>query len=365
MKDKRMGQGKRTAGRGKKRGSLFSLRQYLIFFSLAVFICSANLALYASTVMTYGNDLQDKRVAGYIIVNLLFVSLLMSLIDGIRRKFTVEIPIRTIVETVDRISRGSFGTQVPPSYANRIHEYDEIIEGINKMSLELKSMETLKTDFVSNVSHEIKTPLAIIQNYAAILQSEGLTEEERLEYTRTIADASKRLSLLVSNILKLNRLENQEIFPENTRVNVGEQLRRVLLSYEEAWNNKNLEVEAEIEDAVIRGDENLLEIVWSNLISNAIKFTGEGGRIGVSLKQGPDFIEVTVRDTGCGMDEATGRHIFDKFYQGDTSHAKEGNGLGLAMVKRVADILQGDISVESRLGEGSAFTVRFKKGERR
>ena len=139
----------------------------------------------------------------------------------------------------------------------------------------------------------------------------------------------------------------------------------MLLSYEEAWNNKNLEVEAEIEDAVIRGDENLLEIVWSNLISNAIKFTGEGGRIGVSLKQGPDFIEVTVRDTGCGMDEATGRHIFDKFYQGDTSHAKEGNGLGLAMVKRVADILQGDISVESRLGEGSAFTFRFKKGERR
>ena len=139
----------------------------------------------------------------------------------------------------------------------------------------------------------------------------------------------------------------------------------MLLSYEEAWNSKNLEVEAEIEDAVIRGDENLLEIVWSNLISNAIKFTGEGGSIGVSLKQGPDFIEVTVRDTGCGMDEATGRHIFDKFYQGDTSHAKEGNGLGLAMVKRVADILQGDISVESRLGEGSAFTFRFKKGERR
>lgn len=357
--------GRSRGGRRRKKNSLFSLRQYLIFFALAVFICSTNLALYASTVRAYGNDLQDKRVAGYLIVNLLFVSLLMSLIDGIRRKFTVEIPIRTIVETVDKISRGSFGIQVPPSYAERIHEYDEIIEGINKMSLELKSMETLKTDFVSNVSHEIKTPLAIIQNYAAILQSDGLTEEERLEYSRTIAEASGRLSVLVSNILKLNRLENQEIFPENIPVNVGEQLRRVLLTYEDAWNKKNLEVEADIEDAVICCDENLLEIVWSNLISNAVKFTGEGGRIGVSLKEKPAFIEVTVRDNGCGMDETTGRHIFDKFYQGDTSHSREGNGLGLAMVKRVADILQGEIVVESRLGEGSTFTVRFKKGERR
>lgn len=285
----------------------------------------------------------------------------MSLIDGIRRKITIERPMNRIVEAVGNISKGDFDIRLKPFHYKKFNEFDEIIEGINKMTEELANVEVLRTDFVSNVSHEIKTPLAIIQNYASMLQSSSLTEEQRKEYAHTIAEASKRLSGLVMNMLRLNKLENQDIYPELKEYNLGEQLRCCLLYFEESWSKKNLEIEADIEDVVISCDESLLEIVWSNLISNAIKFTNPGGTISVSLKEEGSFILVKVTDTGCGMDETTGMHIFDKFYQGDTSHAVEGNGLGLSMVKRVVDIVNGDISVVSKLGVGSTFTVKINK----
>jgi signal transduction histidine kinase len=345
----------------KRKFSLFSFYNYLIFFLLTLFVCACSLALYIKTVEHFGDNSLNLLVEAMVIGNLLFISLLMSLIDSIRRKYTIEKPVRRIMDAVDKISKGHFEVQIAPQHSKRMNEFDEIIVGINKMAGELANVETLRTDFISNVSHEIRTPLAIIQNYATMQQSQSLTEEQRIEYARTISDATRRLSGLVTNILKLNKLENQEIYPETEEYNISEQLRQSLLSFEDVWNEKDLEVEADIEDAYVSCDESLLEIVWSNLISNAIKFTNEGGKIKVSLKNKLDTVEVIVQDTGCGMNETTGRHIFDKFYQGDTSHAKEGNGLGLAMVKRVVDILEGDISVESILGEGSTFTVRINK----
>lgn len=219
---------------------------------------------------------------------------------------------------------------------------------------------TLRTDFISNVSHELKTPLAVIQNYASLLGKPNLSEKERLEYAASIHSAAQGLNSLITNILKLNKLENQQIFPAKQKFDLGEQLRECLLSFENAWEKKQLEIKTDIKDGMIlHNDSELLEIVWNNLFSNAVKFTDTGGTISITAGTDGGFAVVTVADTGCGIGKKDGKHIFEKFYQGDTSHATGGNGLGLALVKRVVDIIDGDISVESEPGKGSTFTVRI------
>ncbi len=225
-------------------------------------------------------------------------------------------------------------------------------------------METLRTDFIANVSHELKTPLAVIQNYASLLQQPDLPEEERLEYARSVANASERLASLITNILKLNKLENQQIYPEKKRFDLGEQLCECLLGFENAWEAKNLEIETSIDDGIeIESDPELLSVVWNNLFSNAIKFTPEGGNLSLKLTSQDSHAVVEVSDTGCGISPEVGAHIFEKFYQGDSSHATQGNGLGLALVKRVIDILGAQIEVSSVPGQGSTFIVRLKQSE--
>ena len=199
-----------------------------------------------------------------------------------------------------------------------------------------------------------------MQNYGTMLQQPGLSEEKRNEYSKAITDTSRRLANLITNILKLNKLEKQQIFPPVEEYDLGEQLCECLLQFEDAWERKNLEIETDIEDNVcICSDAELLSLVWNNLISNAVKFTEPGGTISVELKNEENYVSVKVKDTGCGIKPETGQHIFEKFYQGDTSHATQGNGLGLALVKRVVDIMNGEISVESVYGKGSAFTVKI------
>jgi signal transduction histidine kinase len=199
-------------------------------------------------------------------------------------------------------------------------------------------------------------------NYATMLQRPGISEAERQACAKSISLAARKLAQLITNILKLNKLENQQIFPQPQEFDLGEQLRQCLLGFEDAWEEKNLAIETDLEEDVrIKSDPELLSLVWNNLISNAVKFTPEGGTIGLLLKTEGDRVTVSVRDTGCGMTQDVGQHIFEKFYQGDTSHATQGNGLGLALVKRVVDILQGEITVQSVWGQGSTFTVKFKR----
>ena len=162
--------------------------------------------------------------------------------------------------------------------------------------------------------------------------------------------------------MKLNKLENQEIYPNTAEYDLSEQLCECLLMFEDAWEQKGLEIETDIEENVtVNADEEMLSLVWSNLFSNAVKFTEPGGKVSLSAKSEDDFAIVKVSDTGCGISKETGEHIFEKFYQGDTSHATKGNGLGLALVKRVMDITGGDISVESEEGKGSTFTVKIRR----
>ncbi len=272
---------------------------------------------------------------------------------------TYEEPLQNLAEATGKVSHGDFSVYIPTIHtADKLDYLDIMIMDFNKMVEELGSIETLKTDFVSNVSHEMKTPIAIIKNYAELLQMNHITEEQRKEYSDSIEHAAMKLSHLITNILKLNKLENQKIVPEVEDYDVCRQLCDCILQFEEVWEEKGIEMEIEIEDfAKVQADANLMELVWNNLMSNALKFTESGGMVTVKQTSDENYITVSISDTGCGMSNDSVKHIFDKFYQGDTSHSKEGNGLGLAMVKRVIELVDGQITVKSKEGVGSTFTV--------
>lgn len=293
------------------------------------------------------------------------VALVLTLFTRRKIRTTYEEPMQNLAEATSRVANGDFSVYVPAIHILEKRDYlDVMIMDFNKMVEELGSMETLKTDFVSNVSHEMKTPIAIIKNYAELMKSEHITEEQRIEYAENIEGAAMRLSNLITNILKLNKLENQRITPETEAYDVCRQLCECILQFEEAWDEKELELDTEIEDtAMVEADESLLELVWNNLLSNAIKFTESGGTVTVRQTSGESTVKVEVSDTGCGMAQDSVKHIFDKFYQGDTSHSKEGNGLGLALVKRVLELLDGDIQVFSEPGKGSTFIVTLPAAE--
>ena len=272
-------------------------------------------------------------------------------------------PMRRLSRAMRAVAQGDFTVSVKPVHKKNKFDYmDLMFEDFNRMVQELSSIETMKDDFIANVSHEIKTPLAVIRGYASALQHDHLSEEERREYAATIASASESLSSLISNILKLNKLENQEIVPNAAPYDLTRQLCDCALAHEEQLEKKRIDFDAQLEERLmIMADESMLEIVFNNLIANAVKFTEPGGRIVLRQEKEEGDVVVTVSDTGCGMSEETVKHIFDKFYQGDTSHSREGNGLGLALVKRVLDISGGSIAVRSAPGEGSEFIVRLKR----
>lgn len=295
--------------------------------------------------------------------NVVLLSLLFSVIDILRRKLTVDLPVKRITEAAEKITQGDFSVRIKPlSRLGTDNNFNEIIECFNKMAEELGSVETLRTDFIANVSHEMKTPLAVMQNYGTLLQTPNLSEEKRIEYAKGVTDGSRRLSDMMVNILKLNRLENQQIYPQALEFDLGEQLCQCLLQYENVWETADIEIDTDIaEDVTVKADAELLSLVWNNLFSNAFKFTKSGGTVSVTLTATEHHAIVKIKDTGCGMSPEVGAHIFEKFYQGDTSHSTQGNGLGLALVKRVIDILQGEISVESVVDQGTTFTVKIRR----
>lgn len=290
----------------------------------------------------------------------LVIALAFTVFTRWQMRNAYEEPVRQIAEFASQIAKGDFSLYLPPYHSSEKYDFlDMLILDLNKMVEDLGSIETLKTEFFSNVSHEIKTPLAVIQNTAELLQSEDLNAEQ-LQKVQTILQASKRLSSLITNILKLNKLEKQAIVPQPERYDLCLQLSECAIQFERVWEEKEIAFEAELDDRVsIQADESLMELVWTNLLSNAFKFTGRGGAVALRQTTEEDAVVVEISDTGCGMTEATQKRIFDKFYQGDTSHSTEGNGLGLALVQRILQLMNCTISVNSVPGEGSTFTVRI------
>lgn len=290
----------------------------------------------------------------------LMSSLLFTLFTRYQINCHYQKPMNEFGKAARKVAKGDFSVYIPPRHtADKMDQLDVILCDFNKMVEELGSIETLKTDFFSNVSHEIKTPLAVIQNTAELLKNESLTDTQQ-EYADTIYQSSKRLSGLITNILRLNKLENQTILPDKQKYNLCVQLADCALQFESVWEKKNIEFEADMEDsAEITADCELMEIAWNNLLSNAFKFTEPNGVVKISQETKDNEICVTVSDSGCGMSEETVKHIFDKFYQGDTSHSTEGNGLGLALTMKVLELMNYTITVESKISEGTKFTVHI------
>lgn len=346
---------------------LRSLNRYVLFFLLIAFVITCSMALFITTMTTVmGITLtaEDITVAAKLtFANVVLLSLIVTAIDAVRRRLLVYLPAKCITDAAKELMRGNFGVRIRPMrMLDGDSTFGEIIDCFNKMAEELSGTETLRNDFIANVSHELKTPLAVIQNYATMLSAPSLTDGKRREYATAITAATRRLSTLISNILKLNKLENQQIFPATERYDLGEQLCECLLGFESTWEKKEIAIETEIADEIfVKTDREMMTLVWNNLLSNAFKFTPEGGSVRLSLYSEGDLAVVEVIDTGCGISREVGAQMFEKFYQGDTSHQTEGNGLGLTLVKRVIDITGSEISVASALGQGTTFTVKMRK----
>ena len=352
-----MNRNSRNTGEPIIKDSLFPISLFAIFLGVLFLMSGIHVGLVVLMNRLKWNELVQTIVP---MVYWGCVAVGLTLFTRRKIKSTYEEPLHRLAEATEQVANGDFSVYVPTTHtSDRLDYLDVMILDFNKMVEELGSVETLKTDFVSNVSHEMKTPIAVIKNYAELLQTGKGTEEERLEYAQNIEEAAGRLSSLISNILRLNKLEHQQIDPEIEPYDLCGQLEECILNYEEMWDEKDLDLEVDMEEkAVVDADRSLMELVWNNLLSNAVKFTEPGGKVTVRQISSDGYAEVEVTDTGCGMSRENIRHIFDKFYQGDTSHSQEGNGLGLALVRRILVLMNGEISVVSEEGRGSTFTVR-------
>lgn len=341
--------------------SLFSIRRYVIFFISLCFVITCCMLLFLDDLDIGLHENRWRAISTFI--NIFFLSFIFTILDGFFHKISVVRPVRQILEASQNIIKGDFTARIESSHGLQIrNEMDLIIDNFNEMAEELASIETLRSDFIANVSHELKTPLSIIKNYADMMQNDDLSMEEQKEYARIISDTSQDLSALIMNILKLNKLENQKIYLEAKEYNVSNQLIECLVAFEHIWEEKNITIETAInDDLMLYADEELMSIVWNNLLSNAFKFTDAKGTVGIRAFEEDGYIIVSVHDTGNGIHPDVGKHIFEKFYQGDISHSTKGNGLGLALVKKIVEIMKADIYVESIPNKSTVFTVKLRK----
>ena len=302
----------------------------------------------------FSSDIHSVTARLFPLISLLIAAILVSvsLILIVSKRLLV--PIQNLIEALQRVAEGDFTVRLPENHEDA-YAYN-MNANFNKMVKELNSMEMLQSDFIQNVSHEFKTPLASIEGYATLLNGAALPGELNV-YSRHILESARQLSVLTGNILKLSKLENQGIISQKESFSLDEQIRQALLSLEPLWDPKHLDIDMELPGTTYYGNENLLFQVWTNLFSNAIKFTPPGGSIRVRCHSTSDAIRVEIKDTGIGMTPEVQAHIFDKFYQGEHNRNIEGNGLGLALVSKIISLCHGRIEVESRPDEGSAFTV--------
>jgi len=289
------------------------------------------------------------------------VVIIFSLVIGaISAWFVVKfalLPIKRIQDAMNEVSEGNLDIAVNED--SRFDEIEDINHAFNIMVKELRSTSIIQKDFIANVSHEFKTPLTAIEGYTTMLQDDGLTKDEKQEYMEKILFNTHRMNDLVTNILLISKLENQGIPKKEEEFSIDEQIRKAILATEIKWTKKNIEFDVDLDSVKYVGNANLIEHVWSNLLDNAIKFSPIEGKITLQLKKQNDCISFFVSDQGEGIKEEAKLQLFDKFYQGDTSHKQEGNGLGLALVKRIVDMYGGEVEVHNLETKGCQFIVRL------
>lgn len=337
-----------------KNKIIFTWKEYVSIFAVFSILGALPAILYGVNFMMY-----FFPYGIWYIIYWLVVSLLITLLIGQRKKVTFEEPMQMLKDASRKVASGDFSVYLKPLVSLDPTNYiNEMFKDFNKMVEELGSLETMKTDFIANVSHEIKTPLASIQGYAKILQDDKLSDSERKEYTSALIRSTQNLSRLATNILQLSKLENQGILSSRESYNVCEQLSETIGSFINLWDAKKIKYNIELEDyATLYADPSIVDIIWRNLLSNATKFTNEGGEITIQQTSTSKSICVSITDNGIGMSEETAKRLFEKFYQGDTSRSVEGNGLGMSLVARSIELLNGQIEVVSKQNQGTTFKV--------
>ena len=342
----------------KKRHSSLWLRFVVLIFA-TIFTVVTSISLCWYVLFRLGIASVDPFGRHVPILLLALTSLLLGTVIALYVGRLLVRPVQSISEAFDELSAGNFNVKVPEN--EKLREIREMEQHFNAMTYDLSHIETLRSDFVANVSHEFKTPIAAIEGYATLLQNHSLSQEKHDHYVEKILENSRRLSNLSGNVLMLSKLENQEIVSGKSEFRLDEQLRKSILLLESKWTEKNIEFDMELPKLNYYGSEPLLSQVWINLLDNAIKHSPVGGVIHIGIRQTDSLLIVTITDHGDGMSEEVQKHMFEKFYQGDSSHKAEGNGLGLALVKRIVELCKGTIEVESSPGNGAAFSVALPK----
>lgn len=345
----------------KQRFSLTLLFGAVVFLILLTAILLSAIAMLGLAWLgIIGSEAGDIRL-GSMLLFMSGISLIIgSLIALLLGKFPLN-PINKLVNGMNSLAAGNFKTRI--EYGGLIERhptFNEITESFNTLAEELENTEVLRGDFINNFSHEFKTPIVSIAGFAKLLKKGNLTEEQREQYLDAIEEESMRLSYMATNVLNMTKVENQTILSDVTRFNLSEQVRDVLLLLENAWTKKNIDLQPDFDEFEIEANEELLKQVWINLIDNAVKFAPRCGTVALDITESGESIAVTVSNTGKDIDPEKIDKIFNKFYQGDESHAGEGNGIGLAIVKRVVDLHSGKITVKSQNGM-TAFTVELPR----
>lgn len=326
----------------------------------AIIILASEILSFTATIVIgflYGGTNNTIQVVGSIIASFLIGSLLAFIIGN-----TVLKPLSELVKATKRVTGGDFNTALEIGWMERhtIKELRELIQDFNEMTEELRNTEMFRNDFISNFSHEFKTPLVSIRGFARQLYEGNLTEEQQREFSKIILDETEYLSVLSQNTLLMTNIENKDIITEKTDFSLDEQLRECMIRLEPRWSGKNINIDMDLDEVYFYWNKTMLSHVWNNLFDNAVKFTPENGSIFVTCKRRDGLIVVTIKDSGCGIPEEALSHIFEKFYQADASHATKGNGLGLSLVKKVVELCGGDIFVKSEVGKGTEFTVELR-----
>lgn len=310
----------------------------------------------------------DGEITLPVVFNLCFlVCVLTMLLGGLMLWYgSIHLtkPIEGISRAVEKVAEGDFTVYIKRNEKYRgkyefTNEIDELAVNFNKMTAELNGMDYMRKDFISNVSHEVQTPVAAITGFTEILIEGGLTTEEQQEYLQLVNKESLRLSRLCENMLRMSRLDNQQIVVKKDKIRVDEQLRKCIIMLSEKWTDKIRNYELDCGNLRIESDADLLMQIWSNLIDNAIKYSPENSTIWISGKIEEDFLVVSIKDEGDGISIVKQSKIFDKFYQCEESHKKQGNGLGLSIVKRIVELLGGSITCVSEESKGTIMEVKI------
>lgn len=333
-----------------QRNNKFSLRVRMVFMVSAEILACVVISYGLSAVL---NNI--FHIKAPVLPEIIGTSLLIGiLVTGFMSKWFFD-PIKKLTKAMEQVADGDFSVRLETKSSSK--EIKEIYSGFNLMANELSKTEILQSDFVSNVSHEFKTPINAIEGYSTLLQDNDNLSGEQRQYVDKILFNTRRLSTLLGSILLLSKIENQSIPVNQVKYRLDEQIRQSIVALEPAWSKKEIEFDVEMDRVEYTGNEQMMHHVWDNLIGNAIKFNPECGMVRIRLNEQSGRVTFTVEDSGPGISEEAKRHIFDKFYQADSSHKEEGNGLGLALVKKILAVSSGEISVENISGGGCRFTV--------